>query len=147
MLRSFQLLLPALIPSWRFFDVIAPSPRIEFAWLASIQDTADQWHEFRPRPVRLSFTAMLRRLFWNPEWNETLFLVSCAERMIENPTAHSHQEILARIKASLKKTIQDAAAPYLQFRLVFISRHENELRREILFISPPHAYAAESAAA
>ena len=33
MLQTVKLLLPALIPSWRFFSTIAPSPRIEFALL------------------------------------------------------------------------------------------------------------------
>lgn len=30
-LAPFKLLLPALIPSWNFFDVIAPAPRVEYA--------------------------------------------------------------------------------------------------------------------
>lgn len=30
-LNSFRLLLPAIVPSWRFFDEIAPSPRVEYA--------------------------------------------------------------------------------------------------------------------
>ena len=33
MLRTLKLLLPVLIPSWRFFDFIAPSPRIQFSLL------------------------------------------------------------------------------------------------------------------
>ncbi len=142
MLASLKLLLPALIPSWRFFEAIAPSPRIEYAFLKSSQDAAGQWQEFRPRPAHLSFTAMLRRLFWNAPWNETLFLVSCAERLIENPTAHSQQEILTRIKTDLKKTVPDmATASYLQFRLVFVSRHETELHKEILLVSSPYPFA------
>jgi len=32
MLRTLQLLLPALIPSWEFFKAVAPSPRIEY-WI------------------------------------------------------------------------------------------------------------------
>ncbi len=50
-LRPFALLLPALIPSWNFFDVIAPSPRIEAARLAST-DAQPVWREFRSRPQR-----------------------------------------------------------------------------------------------
>ena len=46
-LRPFALLLPALIPSWNFFDVIAPSPRIEIARLVSV-DTPRVWQEFAP---------------------------------------------------------------------------------------------------
>ena len=128
-LQSFQLLLPALIPSWRFFDEIAPSPRIEFVLLESAQDTAEDWQEFRPRPAHIPFHTMLTRLFWNSRWNESLFLVSCAERLMANPTEHSHQEILERIKRELEPAT--ITAPYLQFRLVFITRDE----RHIAYIS------------
>ena len=99
MLQTLKLLLPALIPSWRFFDTIAPSPRIEFALLKTARDASGRWQEFRPRPARLPISTMLKRMFWNPRWNESLFLVSCAERLMESPTEHSSQEILARIEA------------------------------------------------
>jgi hypothetical protein len=48
MLQTLKLLLPALIPSWRFFDTIAPSPRIEFTLLKTAQDASGAWREFRP---------------------------------------------------------------------------------------------------
>ena len=38
MRQIIRLLLPALIPSWRFFDVVAPSPRIEFVLLETAGD-------------------------------------------------------------------------------------------------------------
>ena len=43
MLQTLKLLLPALIPSWRFFDTIAPSPRIEFTLLKTAQDAPGDW--------------------------------------------------------------------------------------------------------
>jgi hypothetical protein len=132
LLHSFKLLLPALIPSWRFFDRIAPSPRIEFILLKSARDTSEDWQEFRPRPARISITSMAKRMVWNPGWNEQLFLVSCAERLAENPAAPSmvqwEQEIWRRIAAALPLNPE---APFLQFRLVFVSRAE----RHIAFIS------------
>lgn len=128
MLRPFTLLLPALIPSWRFFDVIAPSPRIEYALLPGETAPGD-WREFRPRPERVSLAAMLGRLVWNPRWNETLFLVSCAERLVDEPTAHSEDEIFRRIAADLA----DAPEPWLTFRLVFVHRDI----REVLFQAEP----------
>lgn len=132
MLKAFTLLLPALIPSWRFFDVIAPSPRIEYALLASAGDTAADWREFRPRPARMSLAAMLGRLAWNPRWNETLFLVSCAERLVDQPTAHSEDEIFRRIDADV-----DAPEPWLGFRLVFLERQGEVIVREELFRAAP----------
>jgi hypothetical protein len=136
-LRPFALLLPALIPSWNFFDVIAPSPRIEVARLASV-DAPRVWHEFRPRPQRVSPVEMLRRLIWNPRWNETLFLVSCAERLIDHPTPHSEDEIFRRIAADL---ICEPGEPWLVFRLVFVSRQGEAIEREVLFEAEPRRVA------
>ena len=124
-----NLLIPALIPSWRFFDTIAPSPRIEFTCLQSPIDTPQDWHEFRPRPHSVSLAPIIKRLIWNPDWNESLFLVSCAERLMQNPTDHSRDEIFKRIA-------RDVSAPYLQFRLVFIERDGAELRNHVTYLSP-----------
>lgn len=130
--------MPALIPSWRFFDVIAPSPRIEYALGATPDTATDAWCAFRPRPDRLSALAMLGRLVWNPRWNETLFLVSCAERLVDHPTAHSQDEIFRRIAADLARAPHaDDLPTWLWFRLVFVRREGKALVRETLFTSPP----------
>lgn len=138
MLKALRLLLPALVPSWRFFDVIAPSPRIEYALGAAPGAVPGGWREFRPRPARLSPLEMLARLVWDPRWNETLFLVSCAERLVDQPTAHSEDEIFRRIAADLARAPDGAGqAPWLWFRLVFIRREGESLVRETLFTAPP----------
>ncbi len=131
MLHGFKLLLPALMPSWRFFDTIGPSPRIEYALLDEAHAVA-VWQEFRPRPARLSFGQMLLRLIWNPRWNQSLYLVSCAERLMANPTAQSEREIMERIMAEHA----DASEPWLQFRLVFVSMQGEGMREDITFTSP-----------
>lgn len=139
-LNTLKRLLPALIPSWNFFDVIAPSPRIEYALLNSNNERVTEWQEFRPRPKQLSFFKIIHRLFWNPRWNETLFMVSCAERILQNPTQyqHSENEILNRIiseliEAGLNKSL--SAATQLQFRLLTIQRKDKQLIHEINFES------------
>lgn len=138
--NPLQLLLPALIPSWNFFDVIAPSPRVEYALIPTAEATPETWREFRPRPERVTPGAMAARLLWNPLWNESLFLVSCAERLIDNPTAHSEDEIFKRIAADLAR---GGAAPdsWLAFRLVFVAREDEAVAREILFEAAPRALA------
>ena len=136
-----KLLLPALIPSWNFFDVIAPSPRVEYARLKSIGDTSGDWREFRPRPARVPPLEMLKRLVWNPRWNETLFLVSCAERLTDAPTAHSEDEIFKRIAADLRGEPEDAERPWLCFRLVFVSREAEAISSEVLFQPAPRRLA------
>ena len=135
--NPLQLLLPALIPSWNFFDVIAPSPRIEYALLRSVGDGAGDWREFRPRPPHVSPLAMLMRLVWNPRWNETLFLASCAERLTDDPTPHSESEIFKRIAADLAGELRDDGRPWLCFRLVFVSREGEAIVSEVLFQPAP----------
>lgn len=130
--QSIKLLLPALIPSWNFFDIIAPSPRIQFALLNSDHSVISLWQDFRPRPEKVTFLQTFKRLLWNPRWNESLYLVSCAERIMDNYTTHSENEILNRINNDLQlKT----AASYLQFRLVYIQKVGGELKKEVTFIS------------
>lgn len=136
MIQALALLLPALVPSWRFFDVIAPSPRIEFVVLKDAEERAENWREFRPRPAHLSIFDMLKRMVWNPRWNEALFLVSCAERLMKSQSEHSVQEILGRIERDLRGAGFDCAgSPYLQFRLVFLYRDGAVIEREVTFVS------------
>lgn len=136
MLKSLKLLAPALLPSWRFFDRVTASPRIEFTRLTAAADNVPDWQEFRPRPQSLSFGTVLRRLFWNPEWNETLFLTSCAERLLENPTEHSVTEISSRIAATLEPSAPNGGDQFFQFRLALISREGGARKKEITYISP-----------
>ena len=136
MLEVLKLLLPALIPSWRFFDVIAPSPRIQFALLNAEDKEPPEWREFRPRPVRVSFLQMLGRMLWNPLWNESLFIISCAERLMEQPTPHSEEEIFKRIAADLKadKTAL-VTKTYLQFRVLVVRREGSQILQELVYES------------
>lgn len=138
--NPLQLLLPALIPSWNFFDVIAPSPRVEYALTTLAGAAPETWREFRPRPGRVSLATMAGRLLWNPRWNESLFLVSCAERLIDNPTAHSQDEIFKRIAADLARG-PERAEGWLTFRLVFVTREDEAITREVLFEASPRALA------
>ena len=139
MLRTVQLILPALIPSWNFFDVIAPSPRIEFQPLDDAGKPCGDWQAFRPRPEHSSLLTMLRRLIWNPRWNESLFLVSCAERLSQDITPeHSVREILARMKRDLQA---ETDAAQFRFRLVFIHREDETLTQDILYTSAPEPLA------
>jgi len=145
--QTIKLLLPALIPSWDFFESIAPSPRIQFSLLNSEKQTDKHWAEFRPRPQYVSLIKMLKRMLWNPWWNESLFLVSCAERIVGNSSPelilHSEQEIFKRIKNDLLQKHQSLTASHFQFRLVFVQRQGKELKEEVAFISRIQAVASE----
>ncbi|MEX0304425.1 MAG: hypothetical protein AB3N24_18545 [Leisingera sp.] len=148
MLNLIKLLLPALMPSWRFFKAVDPSPRVEWALLESETAEPGAWQEFRPRPQHLSLVAMAKRMLWNPRWNEGLFLVSCAERLTLTPTEHSKQEILRRIASELNRSLPDADKPaYLRFRLVFIDRDaDGDLVKAVTYQSGPHRMTGRAAA-
>lgn len=149
MLHILKLYLPALLPSWRFFDVIGPSPRIQYCLLKVNNESERQWREFRPRPAQVKLARMLWHLLWNPKWNESLFLVSCAERLLERPTEHSENEIMKRI---LKELITDSSntnlkdATHLQFRLLLMQRKQSTLQHKVVFHSRIQTLSTQGAA-
>lgn len=138
LLQPLKLLLPALIPSWNFFDVITPSPRIEFCLLISKEEAPSLWKEFRPRPEHLTIPHSIKRLFWNAKWNESLFLTSCAERILQCYTPHSENEILKRIEKELIQGREKPVGSHLQFRLLLLSRKGEKTNTETAFTSRIH---------
>lgn len=139
--RAITLLLPALIPSWNFFDWIAPSPRIEYALTASPDVPVEQWHAYRPPPARVGLLAMLAHLFWNPHRNETLFVVACTDRLVELPNDHDAEELFSRIAGELAPT---RATGWLRLRLVFVHREGESLVHETRYLSEPRELAPRS---
>ena len=152
-----QLLLPALIPSWRFFDRIGPAPRIEFALCQTADDTVDdtaddtsvQWQEVRPRPAHVPATSLLARLFWNPRWNECLYLVSCAERLLDDPSPRRATALWTRV-AQIVQTDHASAAithsAYLRVRIVSVMREHDRVVRHVSFVSEAHRLDSSSEA-
>ncbi len=140
---GLRLLLPALMPSWRFFDAVTASPRLDYAVLAAPDQAVAQWHEFRPRPAVLSLGTMLRRLLWNPQWNESLFLVSLAERLMSTEAAatavHSQRELLLRVARQLDRQTGCDPRAYLQIRLRLVSRvgPAEEVASDVAYLSSP----------
>lgn len=155
---GLRLLLPAILPSWRFFDAVRASPRIDYALLAAGEEApppgeaGQLWRQFRPRPAVLTPGAMLRRLVWNPEWNEDLFLVSLSERLMTPTTpateAHSERELLIRVARHLHRGGCCGPADRLCLRLSVVGRRPGEaaVEREVVHVTRPHAIAALIAA-
>lgn len=136
MLNTLKLIFPALIPSWRFFSSVAPSPRVEYALSVDALTPPKDWFEFRPRPEHVPFVQMLRRMLWNPQWNETLYLVSCSERLIAAPTQHSAQEIQKRVARDVMRgPPPPSPATMLYFRLVFLDRIGADIIKSIEYES------------
>lgn len=92
-MRLVRLLLPVLVPFWRFFDVITASPRIDYGWSGAASDEPSHWHPYRPPPARLAAFEQLRRLVWNPRRNEDLYLVSCGDRVVHGGDEFALAEI------------------------------------------------------
>lgn len=130
MLFTLRLILPALIPSWRFFETVAPSPRVEMRVIEN--GAAGPWREAMPRPVRLGFGKILGRMLWNPGWNEALFLTTAAERFIATDDVFFEQEIFRRIAAR----VGPRGDTMVQFRLVFVTLDEaGHIARHVLYKS------------
>ncbi len=135
MWKTLTFVLPVLFPSWQFFKTVEPSPRVQWALLTDESDAAVEWKEFRPRPLTVSAFQMAQRLLWNPHRNDTLFVVSCAERIQEFPGSHSIQEIRQRILSDLQERAVETSGKLLQFRLVFVHRGDAGIEQEVVFIS------------
>ena len=146
-LTGLRLLLPAIVPSWRFFDAVSASPRVDYSVLRTADAAADRWEEFRPRPPELTFPTMLRRLLWNPQWNESLFLVSLAERLMRGETpdtvTHSQRELLMRVARDLDRHGRCDRGDHLQIRLRFVRRigPADEVESEIVYLSSAYPIA------
>ena len=132
MLRTLALLFPALWPSWRFFDVIAPSPRIYFR--VGLPSVLADWREFTPRPAHVSVTTMLARMLWNAKWNEQLFVTSCAERILDRYTLQAEREMAVRIARRIPGEFFSAGAK-LQFKIGIIERQGASIQTADAFVS------------
>jgi len=135
MRKTLSLILPVLLPSWRFFKSIEPSPRVQWAIFSHDAAKPKIWRDLYPRPLTLSPIQILARLFWNPSWNETLFVVSCAERIQEDPTPHSVTEIRQRVLTAIPPIFITDIGQMAQFRLVFTTRVDTKLQEDIVFTS------------
>ncbi len=77
---------------------------------------------------------MVRRLFWNPRWNEYLYLVSCAERVDTDLTPQTIAEIRRRIADTLPPPENEE---HIQFRIVFLFREGDRMGMSIDYESDP----------
>jgi hypothetical protein len=152
---GLRLLLPALVPSWRFFDAVGASPRVEYALLPGPDPFGAAWAQARPRVARLGLRAMLLRLVWNPDWTESLFLVSLCERLMQASGAgtveHSERELLLRVARGLGDgdghSDSDGDGLYLHVRVRLVARSAGagpaggRITAHVAHVCPPHPMA------
>lgn len=136
MLQVLKLLVPALVPSWRFFKSIEPSPRVQW----NVMGKSAAWHDLNVRPERVGLLTMLLRLFWNPDWNEGLYAVSLAERLVVAPSPHARDEMFRLIVRRFGATLNPQDR--VHFRLIFVSREGERLVEELMFQSERQSVAS-----
>lgn len=134
-----KLILPIIFPSWRFFSSIGPSPRIQLAFVQHENDEPQDWQDFRPQPARLSLPQSLLRLVWNPQWNEALYINTCAEHLFAEYSPMREREIMQRLLAMLERgdISVDKPMPYLVFRISAVVREQQTISQTVTFISQP----------
>jgi hypothetical protein len=131
-----QHLLPALIPSWRFFDRIGPAPHLEFQLTASPDRVSAEWGAVHPRRARVPAILMLARLFWNPYGNEALYLVSCAERLIDDPSDAGADDLWQRVADIVERDNAHASVgPFLRVRIVQVMREGDRIIHHVPWTS------------
>lgn len=138
-----KLLLPILFPSWRFFSSIGPSPRIDLGFFAEEGESPAHWIPFRPIPPKIVFSQHIVRLFHNPEWNELLYINSCAERLFENGDEYYLEEIARRLLNSIQQgeIALPGNARFMQFRIRAIYSEDidankmGQIKNELFFQS------------
>lgn len=143
-----KLLLPIIFPSWRFFSSIGASPRVEFGFSTEMDELPTEWMPFRPLPARVGFWRGLGRLLHNPQWNERLYVNTCAEHLFDAHSLFREQEIariLVRgIAAGEYVVPQDAR--FMVYRIRAVVRNENTpslIRDEVAFVAKPFALAPQ----
>lgn len=130
MRNIFKLFIPAIIPSWRFFDFIAPSPRIEVRFFKNKPTQNQKWMEFLPASNTASPIKILSHLFYNPHRNQRLFMAACAERIAQDHCPYAKRDIETAIRSSS----YHLNSTHFQYRLKFIYREQSD----IAFNSPTH---------
>lgn len=138
MWKLLGLILPVLVPSWRFFRVVEASPRIEWTYVPEAH-VPEAWQEVHARPHSVTPFEMVWRLFWNPAWNEALYLVSCAERLQHVPSPDIVAEIRWRVVRGIARQPGTPAGHLAMYRLLFVQSVDGTLVEEEVFRSEPFA--------
>lgn len=129
LLKTINLLLPVLLPSWRFFKTVAASPRVEVR--VTTDGHMSDWVSNQPESDRIGPSTMIGRLFWNPQRNNQLYMVSLSERLAECETTHSTQELARLVRATLSG--REGA---FEYRVLFLQRDDDEIIRCVDYQSP-----------
>ena len=141
--KTVFLLLPAVIPSWRFFDEIAPSPRLEYAVFDDMDKETYNWRELQLNDDKISIIDLIKRLFYNSARNHSLYIMSLSERIAGEDCAHAKKEVLRIVKLKLQQLYGSPEARFFRYRLVFKLRVGSKIERHVYFMSGAKMLRAE----
>lgn len=129
---------PIIFPSWRFFSSIGPSPRFDFGFIKYTDEQPEVWQEFSVLPEKVGFTKGVVRLLHNPEWNDRLYINTCAENLFDQYSEFREQEIARRI-LSILKTQEKLPEGYTYFcyRIRVITHEDKLVKDEVVFSAKP----------
>lgn len=68
-----------LLPRWKFFDCLGPSPQVEFRWI----DSRGQWSDWTVCFSKEERSRAWAELFWSPQDSCHLLVQSRVERLLE----------------------------------------------------------------
>ena len=98
---------------------------------------------------------MLARLFWNRRRNEALYLVSCAERLVDDPTEWRARELWSRVADILREeqgtargrqsaagTTRLASGGWLRVRIVESMREGSRVVADVIYESDAQPFDA-----
>ena len=130
-----QHLLPVLLPSWRLFDSIGPAPMLQ--WAREAHDAEPRWKAFRPLPERRTLAAVLMSLAWAPQRNETLYLASCAERLLAGPNAALERRVVEALRAAAEAGELAGVGTRLHVRIMVSERDGATIRERQAWRASP----------
>ena len=135
----YKLLLPIIFPSWRFFSSVGPSPRIEVGFVADKIFAPQEWLAFRPLPQKINFTLGLQRLLHNSQWNEQLYINTCAEHLFDEYSEFREREIALRLVAAVLKgeIAVKSEFEFLVFRIRALAADAGQVSDDVVFVSQP----------
>ena len=95
-MKTLTLFLSAIISSWQFFKEAAEAPVLEISF------NDENWDVLSLRSDKRTFLGFLGGIFYNPKWNEALYIMDCAERLLTDISQRNIDELMDRVVLYLK---------------------------------------------
>ena len=119
-MKTLTLFLSAIVSSWQFFKESARETIIE------VSSDEIQWQVLKLRDERRSLLEFFTGIFYNAKWNEALYIMDCAERLLTDIRQRNIDELMDRLVLYLRSR-QLLTSSKLKYRLLY--------NKEVVFTS------------